>query len=329
MPFGLVSVLIPAYNEADSLEELFRRTDAALRSMNQPYEFLVINDGSKDATEQVITRLRATHPQVGMVSHARNHGKSMGLMQGLARIKGDVVITMDADLQDEPEEIPRFLAAIESGYDLVGGWRHKRQDPMAKRLVSWVYNSIVKAITGHEFKDINCGFKAYTAAVAKRLELTGDMHRLIPAIAVSYGFRAAEIPISHQLRRYGQSRYRLLRHRGLLDLITFMVLRTTQVRPFHVMSEAGFALLSLSAAIFFGYWLLGLLGSGPLADLLRLGAMLLGSLLGLTGILCPMVGLLVECVTIYGQGANWRNSLVREYLPPEGTLPVQEQAPNA
>lgn len=317
----LVSVLVPAYNEAASLEELFLRTDAVMRAQGQAYEFIVIDDGSTDSSLEVLEHLRAIYPQIGMISHARNHGKSMGLMQGYARSRGDVIVTMDGDLQDMPEDIPSFLSTISQGYDLVGGCRRMRKDSAAKRFVSMVYNRIVKHITGHEFKDINCGFKAYTRQVVKRLELTGDMHRLIPAIAVSYGFRVTEIPVGHKPRRYGTSRYHLLRHRGLLDLVAFTVLRATQVRPFHVMSEMGLALLCVSFTAFVGVWLLGIGEPHQSAwrELLRFILGFCGGLFGLIGALTPMVGLLVECITLHSQGASWRGSLVQKYLPPRQT----------
>jgi glycosyltransferase involved in cell wall biosynthesis len=314
MAFTLVTVLVPANNEAQSLEELFARTHEVMVALGQPYEFLVVDDGSRDATADVVKALRLKHPQVGLLVHGINHGKSLALMQGFYAARGDVIVTMDADLQDSPEEIPQLLEALRSGYDLAGGWRKARKDPFAKRCVSWIYNSLIRLISGSEYKDINCGFKAFTKAVADRLELTGDMHRLIPALAASYGFKVTEVPVIHNPRRHGASRYHLLRHRGLLDIIVYAVLRTTQIRPFHIMCEIGFVCLCLSLVLAFAAWMLRDPQAHAVLDFFFFFAVLLSAGFGLVGVLCPMTGLIVECVAMNRQDRSWRSSLVTERL---------------
>lgn len=320
----LVSIIVPAYNEAESLPELFARTDAVMRSLERPYEFLVINDGSGDDTVEVVSRLKELHPQIGLISHRINHGKSMALMQGFAMARGAIIVTMDADLQDEPEDIPSLLAALQNGYDLAGGWRHERKDPFAKRLVSRGFNQLIKLICHCEFKDINCGLKAFTKEVAACLDLHGDMHRLIPAVAVSFGFKVTEVPVAHSPRKYGESRYRLLRWRGPLDLISFTVLRATQVRPFHVMCKMGFLCLTASVLLAIAVWLLQFPDPGIFRYFLRFLCLGLAVLIGAVGVLAPMTGLIIECVAINRQDKAWRGSLIAHALPAE-SKPSEEQ----
>jgi hypothetical protein len=198
---------------------------------------------------------------------------------------------------------------------MVGGYRERRKDSFCKRQVSRLYNYLVTRLTGHTYKDINCGFKAFTKNVASFLELRGDMHRLMPALATSYGFRFTEIPISHHPRKHGQSKYRLLRHRGILDLIAFSALQATQARPFHVISEAGMLLLMLSFILFIVVYVLGTLWNGHmLVDLFRLALGFIAAVAGIAGAMCPAVGLTIESIAKTMQGGNWRASLTREVI---------------
>ena len=229
-----VSVVIPVFNEEESLEELHRRTRAVLVSLGLRFEFIFVNDGSSDRSHARLARLRDEFPEICIISHRRNHGKSMALMQGFARASGDAAIMMDADLQDEPENIPVMLEKLATGYDLVNGWRADRNDPFFKRLVSGVYNLITRRVLGLSLHDINCGFKVMRKDLYKCLSLRGDLHRLIPAMAQNLGFAVTEVPISHAPRKHGVSKYRLLRHRGLLDIISLTSTLAYRVRPFHI-----------------------------------------------------------------------------------------------
>lgn len=310
MPPELVSVLIPAYNEAESLEELFLRTDTVMAALGQAYEFWIIDDGSSDSTPEVAAGLAEKYPSVGYIRQRVNSGKSLALMQGYEAANGDVIVTMDADLQDEPEEIPKLLAALEEGNDLAGGWRHERRDPMPKKLVSWVFNTLVRRVSGKAFKDINCGFKAYTADVMRHLELTGDMHRLIPAIAASYGFKTVEVAISHKPRKYGESRYKLLRYRGILDLISFTVLRATQVRPFHIMCQIGFFCLFVCAVTLAVNWGLLYVPANVLRYLVRSILLGISVITGAISVMSPLFGLVIESIAVGRQNSAWRKSFV-------------------
>jgi glycosyltransferase involved in cell wall biosynthesis len=316
MAWPLVSIIVPALNEAESLPELFARTDAVMRSLGQPYEFWVVDDGSLDATAEVAGGLKNEHPQIGLITHRANHGKSMALMQGFAAARGEIIMTMDADLQDAPEDIPKLLTALENGYDLAGGWRHERRDPLTKRLVSKVFNALIKGIINREFKDINCGFKAFTREVAACLDLHGDMHRLIPALAASFGFKTTEVPVSHNPRKYGESRYKLLRWRGLLDLISFIVLRATQVRPFHVMCKMSFLSLIASVMFFVVVWLLQFPEPTLPRYFFRFLCACLAGFFGAIALLAPSTGLIIECVAISRQDKTRRATLVVGVSPP-------------
>ncbi len=232
----LVSVIVPALNESPTLVELFMRTKSALEG-SWEFEFIFVDDGSIDNTIEVVNQLQREFPNVKLLGHYRNHGKSVALMQGFALAEGEVAITMDADLQDHPELIPEFLKKIAEGYDLVNGYRVSRKDSSKKIFVSKIFNFLTSKLMDCPLHDINCGFKAIRKDVYKKLNLRGDLHRLIPAMASSRGFKITEIPISHSERKVGISRYQLLRHRGLLDLIALTASTSTRTRPFHVFSE--------------------------------------------------------------------------------------------
>ena len=311
----LVSILVPALNEAPSIKELFERVDRVMEGLGERYEFILVDDGSTDDTKDVMALLRKAHPQVGLVRHHRNHGKSMALMQGFAVASGDVIVTMDADLQDQPEDIHKFLAAIDEGYDLVGGWRQNRKDGFFRRFVSGIFNRLTRTMVHGDFRDINCGFKAMTAEVAHRLDLRGDMHRIIPLVAQGMGYRCTEVPVDHKPRVHGRSRYRLLRHRGLLDLVSYAVFNTTQIRPFHVFCEFGALFFAIGLLSIGGWLIMRLFTLGPVG--MTISAILLGfgCWAGLVGTFCPFFGLFLESSLRYRQDEAWRKALVREYLP--------------
>lgn len=301
-------MVVPALNEAESLLELFLRTKAVFELQDQSFEFIVVDDGSTDETRRILQALRAMYPQVAYVRHAKPHGKSMALMQGFDMAGGDVVITMDGDLQDQPEDIPAFLAKLAEGYDLVGGWRKDRRDTGAKRMVSGVFNKLTRMVGGFDFRDINCGFKAYSSKALDKMNLRGEMHRITPLVGLSHGFSYAEIPVNHAPRKHGTSRFRLLRHRGLLDLASFVVVNTTRLRPLHVFTEVAI-LLGMAAVLLLGlHWPAQAYASQTLGTVMAFA----GTWLLAVATLLPLFGFILEVLTSYHQGGDWRQGLSLE-----------------
>jgi len=312
------SIVIPVFNEAGSLEELYQRTKTVLDRVGLPFEFIAIDDGSNDGSYNRLVKLRERFHNIGIISHRRNHGKSMALMQGFALASGDVVVMMDADLQDEPENIPVMLEKIEQGFDMVNGWRVSRKDPLIKRLLSGMFNLITSRLLHVRIHDINCGLKILKKELYKSLNLRGDLHRLIPAIAQNFGFSVAEVPISHAPRKQGVSKYSLLRHRGLLDIISLTSTFAYRVRPFHVFTEIAFIAwclfcISLTSLIFVfltchsSVWLFGVTPVLFFASILFL----------IIGTVFPVAGLILDNLLAHVNDEQWRTNLIKEVLKPE------------
>ena len=239
-----ISVVIPLYNEAESLPELEAWIRRVMQEHGYSYEIIFVNDGSTDNSWEVIQSLREANPHVRGVKFRRNYGKSPGLQCGFARTRGDVVITMDADLQDSPDEIPELYRMIrEEGYDLVSGWKQKRYDPvLSKNLPSKLFNATARKLSGIDnLHDFNCGLKAYRSEVVKSIEIYNDMHRYIPYMAKVAGFsRVGEKVVQHQARKYGTSKFGLNRFvNGYLDLITLWFTSTFGRKPMHFFGLGG------------------------------------------------------------------------------------------
>ena len=239
-----ISVVIPLYNEAESLPELEAWIRRVMQEHGYSYEIIFVNDGSTDSSWEIIQSLRETNPHVRGVKFRRNYGKSPGLQCGFARTRGDVVITMDADLQDSPDEIPELYRMIrEEGYDLVSGWKQKRYDPvLSKNLPSKLFNATARKLSGIDnLHDFNCGLKAYRSEVVKSIEIYNDMHRYIPYMAKVAGFsRIGEKVVQHQARKYGTSKFGLNRFvNGYLDLITLWFTSTFGRKPMHFFGLGG------------------------------------------------------------------------------------------
>ncbi len=218
-----LSIVVPLYNEAESLPELVAWIDRVARANNLSYEAILVDDGSKDGSWKVIESLRRSYPAVRGIGFARNYGKSAALYCGFEAARGEVVITMDADLQDSPDEIPALRRMIlDEGYDLVSGWKKKRYDPLGKRLPSKFFNWTARTVSGIRLHDFNCGLKAYRLKVVKSIEVYGEMHRYIPFLAKQAGFtRIGEKVVEHHARKYGHSKFGMERMvKGYLDLIT-------------------------------------------------------------------------------------------------------------
>ncbi len=237
-----ISVVVPLYNEEESLPELTNWIDRVMRANNFNYEIIFINDGSTDKSWQVICDLSDQFEQVRGVKFRRNYGKSPALHIGFGMTRGNVVVTMDADLQDSPDEIPElFDMIVKDGYDMVSGWKKKRYDPLSKTIPTKLFNATARAVSGVKLHDFNCGLKAYKAEVVKNIEIYGDMHRYIPFIAKNAGYsKIGEKVVQHQARKYGTTKFGLDRFvNGYLDLMTLWFLSRFGVKPMHFFGLLG------------------------------------------------------------------------------------------
>lgn len=297
-----ISLVIPLYNEAESLPELADWITRVMSANKFSYEILFINDGSTDNSWEVIEQLSAKDEHVKGVKFRRNYGKSPALHVGFRKAKGDVVITMDADLQDSPDEIPELYRMIkEDGYDLVSGWKKKRYDPLSKTIPTKLFNATARKVTGIYLHDFNCGLKAYRNEVVKSIEVYGDMHRYIPYLAKSAGFsKIGEKVVHHQARKYGVTKFGLSRFvNGYLDLLTLWFFNKFAVKPMHFFGFLGSLMFVLGffAVIAVGaYKLYAMSHNIPYRLVtdspyfyLSLTAMILGTLLFLAGFLGELI----------------------------------------
>ncbi|BCL83437.1 dolichol-phosphate mannosyltransferase [Ktedonobacteria bacterium brp13] len=239
-----ISIVVPLMNEQENVSILYDRIAEQLKVLDKTYEIIFIDDGSTDNTFSVLKGLYEAHPNIVRVVRFRhNFGKTPGLVAGFDRARGEVVFTMDGDLQDDPQEIPRYLEKLDEGYDLVTGWKFPRLDPISKTFPSRIFNGLVSKLSGVQLHDINCGFKAYRREVVEDpyLKLYGDFHRFIPIIATSRGFRVAEIKVKHHPRQYGVSKYGARRFaQGLIDLTNILFLTKYLRRPLRLFAPLGF-----------------------------------------------------------------------------------------
>jgi glycosyltransferase involved in cell wall biosynthesis len=285
------SVVIPVFNEVESLPELVDRLLPVMRTAagGDDFELLFVDDGSTDGSWQCLQSLVERHPGlIVALRHRRNFGKAQALAQGFRTARGRIIVTMDADLQDQPEEIPGLLEAMGEDFDLISGWKRRRQDPLDKTLPSKVFNLVARKLSGLKLHDMNCGFKAYRAEVAKGLKLYGELHRFIPILAAAEGYRIGEHVVQHQPRVHGHSKYGATRMvKGALDLLTTVVLTRYLRRPAHffgglglVAGLVGIGILTwLSVGWFLGYkgigtrplFFFGILGTLLSAQLISLG----------------------------------------------------------
>lgn len=244
-----ISVVIPLYNEAESLPELSEWIRRVMEDNDFSYEVIFVNDGSTDGSADVIKRLAQDDPHIHLISFARNYGKSPALNEGFRKAQGDVVITMDADLQDSPDEIPELYRMItEDGFDLVSGWKKKRYDPLSKTLPTKLFNATARKVSGiRNLHDFNCGLKAYKKAVVKNIEVYGDMHRYVPYLAKNAGFtKIGEKVVRHQARKYGVTKFGLNRFvNGYLDLGTLWFQSKFGLKPMHIFGLLGSAMFAI------------------------------------------------------------------------------------
>lgn len=249
-----LSIVVPMKNEEGNVIPLYEKLKASLERIQYEYEIFWVDDGSTDSTFKKLVIISNKDDRLRVIKLRKNFGKATALSTAFKYVSGSIVITMDGDLQDDPEEIPQFIAKIEEGYDLVSGWKHLRHDPLTKILPSKIFNKLTCILTGVPLHDFNCGFKAYRREVIDDIHLYGEMHRYIPALAAWSGFKITEISVNHNPRLYGKSKYGFSRLiKGLLDLITVKFLISYSSRPLHVFGVPG--ICSLLVGCFIGLYL--------------------------------------------------------------------------
>ena len=245
-----VSVVVPVFNERATLAPLVEQCRAALDPLGLRWEIVFVDDGSTDGTFEAVAALRAGEPRVRAVRLRANIGKAAALAVGFRAVRGADVVTMDGDLQDDPAEIPRLLARLDEGYDLVSGWKRERQDPVTRVIASRLFNGLSRAVSGVRLHDMNCGLKAYRREVTLEVPLYGELHRFIPLLALWRGFRISELPVSHRPRAVGRSRYGWSRAlRGVMDLVTVVCLTRYNRRPAHFFSLPGTVLIAIGSSL--------------------------------------------------------------------------------
>ena len=290
----MISVVVPVHNEERSVALLLDELDSALEPLGTPWEAVFVDDGSTDGSYAALTRLHSARDNVTVVRLRRNFGKAAALAAGFGQARGDVIVTIDGDLQDDPAEIPRLLVKLEEGYDLVSGWKSRRRDPLRRRVLSRLFNAVAGWVSGVPLHDINCGLKAYRADVVRGLRLYGELHRFIPVLAHHRGYRIAELPVNHRPREHGRSRYGLERYlRGFLDLLTVSFIGRYRHRPLHLFGGLGLALSAAGTGILVYLTIVKALGHAiggrPL--------LILGVLLVVVGIQVFSLGLITELIT--------------------------------
>jgi glycosyltransferase involved in cell wall biosynthesis len=299
----MISIIIPAYDEEESLAILYREIEEVARKQSLDIEVLFIDDGSRDQSWAVICKLAKEHGSVRGVRLRRNFGKAAALSAGLEAARGALILTMDADLQDDPHEIPAFLAQINMGFDVVSGWKRVRHDPWHKVLPSWVFNFMVSWLTGVYLHDHNCGMKCCQANVFREIRLYGELHRFIPVLAASRGFKVGELVIQHRRRAFGRSKYGFRRFaKGFLDLLTVKFLTGFGERPSHALGGAGlfcFALGFAGMAYLGGTWIVNAFSPGAFLPLHERPLLLYSVAALLMGAQMMSMGFLAEMVTAY------------------------------
>ena len=290
-----LSVVIPVYNEEENIPELYKELKEVLEKLPYDYEIIFVDDGSTDRTYEILEKLAKEDPRVKVIKFRRNYGQTAAMYAGFQYANGDVVITMDGDLQNDPRDIPKLLEKINEGYDIVSGWRKNRQDPFLSRILpSKIANWIISKVTGVHLHDYGCTLKAYRKEVAKNFRLYGDMHRFLPAVAKSFGAKVTEIVVNHRPRKYGKSKYGIGRTvRVILDIFLVKFLNDYLNKPLYVFGPIGLLLMGLGFLImlylsveklFFG----ASIGGRPL--------LILGVLLFLSGLQLVSTGIIAEVV---------------------------------
>ena len=309
-----ISIVIPLYNEEESIPRLYDELVKAIANYGQPAEVIIIDDGSRDRSFALLSDIAAQDPRFTIIRFRRNFGQTAGFAAGFAQARGDVVITMDADLQNDPMDIPLLMAKIDEGYDIVSGWRKDRQDRfLDRRLPSMLANRLISNVTDVRLHDYGCSLKAYRRDVLQHVRLYGELHRFVPALASQAGGTVTEVPVNHRARQYGKSKYGISRTiRVMLDLINVWFLGAYSTRPIHVFGTLGFASAALGVVVgvylsFLKIFLGQSIGNRPL--------LLLAVLLVVIGVQLVTMGLLGEMITrTYYESQNKTIYVVREIV---------------
>ncbi|MEL7035614.1 MAG: glycosyltransferase family 2 protein [Cyanobacteria bacterium J06592_8] len=309
-----ISIVVPIYNEVESLPKLVEAIQTTLETMDITYELICVDDGSRDGSTELLKELAATNPILKAVILRRNYGQTPAMSAGFKHSCGEVIVTLDGDLQNDPADIPMLLEKLAEGYDVVSGWRKNRQDAALTRLLpSKLANGLISRMTGVNLHDYGCSLKVYRAEVAADLNLYGELHRFLPALAVIEGARITEVPVRHHARQFGKSKYGLDRtFRVVMDLLTISFIKTFLTRPMHVFGLLGLFSLSMGVAsglylTFLKYALGQSIGDRPL--------LILAVLLTLTGIQLFCFGLLAEVsMRTYHESQNRPIYRVREVV---------------
>lgn len=290
-----LSVVVPLYNEEASLIELYGQLSEVLCQLEKPVEILFIDDGSTDRSFEVLAELHKNDPQVRVYQFRRNYGKSAALAMGFSKAQGKIIVTLDADLQDDPKEIPNLLKKLDEGYDLVSGWKKIRKDPFVKKVSSKLFNRITCLLTGLKIHDINCGLKAYGREVTDTIKVYGQLHRFLPVMAHWERFRVGEVVVQHRPRKYGKTKFGLSRFTaGFFDLITVLFLTRYTKRPLHLFGLAG-VIAFIAGLIISTYLTVERLFLGKY--LTNRPLLFLGILLIIVGVQFVSIGLLGEMIT--------------------------------
>jgi glycosyltransferase involved in cell wall biosynthesis len=297
----MISAVIPAFNEEESLNEFYKVLSANLIKLDKDYEIIFIDDGSTDSTLEILKKLALKDKKIRIFSFRKNRGKAEALTVGFQMAKGDYIVTLDADLQDRPEEIGKLLAKAKEGFDLVSGWRKDRKDALKTRLSSKLFNGIMSSFWGVHLHDYNCGLKLYTKEAAKSVNLYGGMHRFIPLLVAEKGFEVTEIPVVHEKRKFGKSKYGFSKiFRDVPDMFTILFLSKYAKRPLHFFGFVGGAISTIGVFIMIYLAILHFMGQ-------RIGnrpLLTFGMLLILAGLQLLFTGLLADLILHISQKDN-------------------------
>jgi len=306
-----VSFVIPVFNEENSLEQLHDKITTQIKPITENYDIIFVDDGSSDNSFDLLNNISIKDRHVKVIKLRKNFGKSIALDEGFKFAQGDIIFTMDADLQDDPKEISRFMSKLTDGYDLVVGWKQQRKDSfLSKKLPSRLFNYMINIVSGLKLHDHNCGFKVFRKNLVKRLPLYGDLHRYIPALAHSMGFKVSEICVEHHARPYGKSKYGIKRfYHGFFDFMTIIFLTKFLKRPMHLFgwfgllfSSSGFVICSYLTVL----WFIGeKIGDRPL--------LILGVLLILVGFQFVSTGLIAEMMA-FGHQRKTKEDIVETVI---------------
>jgi glycosyltransferase involved in cell wall biosynthesis len=326
----VISVVVPVYNEKDSLAVLHGEIADVARRENLDLEMIFVDDGSRDGSWQVITDLARDDERVHGLRFRRNFGKAAALAAGFHAARGDLILTLDGDLQDDPKEIPHFVKALEPDYDVISGWKHVRHDPWHKVWPSWVFNAMVSRLTGVSLHDHNCGMKCYRVEVVREVRLYGELHRFVPVLAAARGFRVGEIRIDHRPRRFGRSKYGFRRFvKGFLDLVTVWFLTGFGERPQHFLGTVGlvsFLVGALGMVFLTITWLVNLARPGTFLPLHERPLLIYSVAALLLGAQMLSIGIVAELMIAY-QGRDEESYSVAEKTEPAHVPPAVRERP--